>query len=202
MHFIFLLKCQVHAWLLKFPVPYVPNVSVSLPKVIKVLCSARRHVLDVENAYCYLEEEVSQMAVRADVSCSFLACIKDVREKPETLGSAGNRLLKGESLEHFFSALTAYKTFMLITKTVSRSFYVIQWLQSSIFYRTMMLSLNLIMTISDLLSAPFHKFAFYSISVPRTEPDDILPSYLTVMVVLICKVHLVMEIWKLSHLRF
>lgn len=124
MHFIFFLKCQVCAWLLKIPVPCVPTLSGSLPKVIKaLLCHAQRHVSEVENAYCWLEEEVSQMAVRADVIRSFLAWIKNIREKSGTLGSAGNRFLKEESLEHFFSTLTASKTFMLITKIVSCSFY-------------------------------------------------------------------------------
>lgn len=66
----------------------------------------------------------------------------------------------------------------------------------------MLLSLNLFMTVSGLPSAPVHKVAVYSISVPHAEPHDILSSYLMVMVVLICKVNLVMEIWKLSHLRF
>lgn len=63
----------------------------------------------------------------------------------------------------------------------------------------MMLAVNLFITTSDF---PFHKFAFYGVSVPHTEQDDILPSDLTVMVILICKVHFVMEIWKLLHLRF
>lgn len=124
MHFIFVLKCQVRARLLKIPVPCVPTLSGSLPKVIKALLRcAQRHVSEVENAYCWLGEEVSQTAVRADVIRGFLACIKNIREKSGTLGSAGNRSLKGESLEHFLGSLTACKTFMLITKIVSCSFY-------------------------------------------------------------------------------
>lgn len=122
--------------------PYVPAGNESLQDIIKVvLCSARRHVLEVENLCCSLEEEVNQMVVRANVSCGFLACTKDVRKKPEMLWSTGNRFLEGDSLEHFFSLLTACKTFMSITKTVSRSFYAMQWPQSSIFHRVMMLYL-------------------------------------------------------------
>lgn len=138
--------------------------------------------------------------VRVDVSSIFSTCIKDVREKSLTLGSAGNRVLKGESLEQF-SVYWQLRKFLCWSQTPSHIGFLLLFNghKGCIFCRPMMFSVNLFMSPEDF---PFHKFAFYGVSVPHIERDDILPSNLTVVVFLICKVHFVMEIWKLLHLRF
>lgn len=101
----------------KFPVSRVRNVS--FPKVSKVLFSPQGSTLEVKNTYFQQEEEVSQVRVIVDVCHSLIVCIKGVRENLEIAWSAGKKFLRGDSLEYSFSVLTAYKTFLLITKTVS-----------------------------------------------------------------------------------
>lgn len=70
-----------------------------------------------------------------------------------------------------------------------------------VLFSSKLIMLSIECFISGLPSTPLHKFAFYTTSIPHTETDNIFLPYLAVMVVLISKVHLAVEICKLSHLR-
>lgn len=101
--------------------------------------------------------------VRADVSSSFLTCIKDVREKSVSLGSAGNRVPKEESLEQF-SVWWQLRKLLCWSWIPSHIVFALLFngYKGSIFSRPMMLSVNLSITAADF---PFNKFAFYGVSV-------------------------------------